>query len=55
MLYVDPPYHFGWKTKGNERDNRQLPIPDGTHSQVDLEKRLGDITLFFWMKSVKSI
>ena len=46
FLYVDPPYHFGWKTKDNERDSKQIPIPDGTHQKVDLEKRLGDITLY---------
>ena len=46
MLIVDPPYHFGWKTKDNERDSRQIPIPDGMHQSIDLEKRLGDITLY---------
>ena len=44
-ITVTPPYHFGWKTKDNMRENG-IPIPDGTHQEVDLEKRLGDIVLY---------
>ena len=45
ILSVTLPYHFGWKTKDNTRENG-IPIPDGTHQEIDLEKRLGDIVLY---------
>ena len=52
MLKIEKPYHFGWKVRFNERGDDKLPIPDGTHQEVDLDKQTTDIMLYKGKKTV---
>ena len=58
MLKVEHPYHFGWKVKFNERGDDKLPIPDGTHQEIDLDSHETDVTIYnnekavYWLKKI---
>ena len=62
MLKIEKPYHFGWKVRFNERGDDKLPIPDGTHQEIDLDTKVTlDITIYkgekevYWLKKIESL